>query len=177
MNALNNTAIRYGLILAAVGIVTQLAIYAINIELMANMSYGIVMLLITIAIVIYFAIQLRKIRGGFATFREMFGDIFTMLIISAVVGTIFNYVLFNFIDPKLSETLKEATIKNSEAMFAKLGMSGEQIDLALAEIEKQDMSMTIGKSLQQLVIAGIMQSIIGAILAAILKKNKPQEVF
>lgn len=174
---MNNTAIRYGLVLAAIGIISQLAIYTINVELMANMTSGIVMLLISIAIIIYFALQLRKARGGFATFGEMFGDIFTMLAISALIGTVFNYILFNFIDPELANTIKNLTIKNSEAMFAKLGMSAEQVDAALAEIEKQDMSMTIGKSVQQLAISGIMYAIIGAILAAILKKNKPEEVF
>lgn len=174
---MNNTAIRYGLVLAAIGIVSQLAIYTINVELMASMSSGLIMLVISIALIIYFARLLRQSRSGFATFKEMFGDIFTMLMISALVGAIFNYILFNFIDPELATTIKNLTIKNSEAMFVKLGMSAEQIDLALAEIEKQDMSMTIGKSVQQLAISGIIYAIIGAILAAILKKNKPEEVF
>ncbi|WP_250631937.1 DUF4199 domain-containing protein [Rhodoflexus caldus] len=174
---MNNTAIRYGLILAAIGIVSQLAIYMVNVELMASMSSGLIMLVISIVLIIYFARLLRQSRGGFATFREMFGDIFTMLMISALVGAIFNYILFNFIDPELATTIKNLTIKNSEAMFVKLGMSAEQIDLALAEIEKQDMSMTIGKSVQQLAVSGIVYAIISAILAAILKKNKPEEVF
>jgi hypothetical protein len=174
---MNNTAIRYGLILAAIGIVSQLAIYMINVELMASMSSGLIMLVISIVLIIYFARLLRQSRGGFATFGEMFGDIFTMLMISALVGAIFNYILFNFIDPELATTIKNLTIKNSEAMFVKLGMSAEQIDLALAEIEKQDMSMTIGKSVQQLAVSGIVYAIISVILAAILKKNKPEEVF
>jgi hypothetical protein len=174
---MNDTAIRYGLVLAAIGIISQLAIYTINVELMTDMTSGIIMLLINIAIIIYFALQLRKARGGFATFGEMFGDIFIMLAISALIGTVFNYILFNFIDPELSTTIKNLTIKNTEAMLTKFGMSGEQVDAALAEIEKQDMSMTIGKSVQQLAISGIMYAIIAAIMAAILKKSKPEEVF
>ncbi len=144
---------------------------------MASMSASLIMLVISIALMVYFARLLRQSRGGFATFGEMFGDIFTMLMINALVGAIFNYILFNLIDPELATTIKNLTIKNSEAMFVKLGMSAEQIDLALAEIEKQDMSMTIGKSVQQLAVSSIIYAIISAILAAILRKNKPEEVF
>ncbi|WP_448520442.1 DUF4199 domain-containing protein [Rhodoflexus sp.] len=174
---MNNTAIRYGLMLAAVGIVVQLLIYVVNVELMASMISSFVILLISIALIIYFARLLRQARGGFATFGEMFSDIFIMLMISAVAGIIFNYMLYNVIDPDLAETMKRAVIKNSESMFAKLGMSGEQVDAALAEIEKQDMSMTTGKSLQTLLGQGVFYAIISAIMAAIMKKNKPEETF
>ncbi|MCS7019724.1 MAG: DUF4199 domain-containing protein [Cytophagales bacterium] len=172
-----NTAIRYGLILGAISVIYKLATYAINVELLVSTSYQFIVFVVSVAVLIYFARLLRQARGGFASFKEMFGDIFTMLMISIVLDTIFNYILFNFIDPQLAETLKNATIKNAEAMFSKFGMSGEQVDAALAEIEKQDMSVTVTKSLQQILMLGIVCAIISAIVAAFMKKNKPEEAF
>lgn len=174
---MNQTAVRYGLVLAAIGIVTQLLIYIINVELMASIVFNFLVFIVSIAVLIYFARLLRQARGGFATFGEMFGDIFVMLMISAVAGTIFNYLLYNVIDPDLAETLKKAVIKSSEAMFVRLGMSGEQVDLALAEIEKQDMSMTVEKAIQQVVFSGIFYALVAAVMAAIMKRQKPEESF
>lgn len=173
---MKSKTVRYGFILAIISILVQILVYATNVEWMASVTYSLLSFLLSLILVIYFGLQLRKARGGFASFKEMFSDIFIMLLVAGVIGILFNYVLFNFIDPQLAETLKQAVIKNSQAMFSKIGMSDSEIDTALAEIEKQDMSVTLVKSIQQLGMVVTFSAIGAVILAAILKK-KPEEAF
>ena len=61
---------------------------------------------------------------------------YLVLVVSYVVGSLFNILLYNVIDPSLTEVVTELTIQNTIPMLESFGTPQEAIDAAVIEIEK-----------------------------------------
>jgi len=95
-------AINYGLIVSAISIGYTLVTYIINEAWMSSQVGGVLMLL-AILVVPYFGVrEFKKANEGYATFREAFSAYVLPLIVSAVVGLGFNWLLHNVIDADLA---------------------------------------------------------------------------
>jgi hypothetical protein len=93
--------------------------------------------------------------------------------VASFLGTIFSYVLYNFIDASLLDVQMEKAIETMEKMRGFMG--DEAADAAIASIEEEGVTFGPGKALigwiWGLFIPGI---IIALIMAAIVKKNNPE---
>lgn len=170
-----NSVAKYGVILGIIGIVLQMILYVMGPAAMVGTFYY-VMQIITFGLFIYFGIQLRKENGGYFTFGEAFKGVYLMGVVFTVLIFAFSWVLYNVIEPDLASQISDAVIEQTVSMLEKFGTPQEQIDQTVLQLEEQDYGMELGNMLKGLgmFLGG---GLIGAaIVAAIVKKRKPEEL-
>ena len=160
-------ALKWGLILGMTDIIIYLLAYIIDKSVMASMTLGLAMWVINIILLIIPVTIKRKELGGLISFNDAFVICFVVFIGGALLQTIFNYILYNLIDPGLTEFIKQKTIETTTALMEKLGTPQESIDKAIDDIQSKDFSQTPARISAQflfmLVYGGIISLIIGAI--------------
>jgi hypothetical protein len=172
---MNSKTLQYGLMMGAIQIVIALGFYAAGPEMMAGFLATSVSLLVTIGGIVFFAIKARTDNGGYFTFKEAFVATFVIGFTAAVVNSIFNYVLYNFIDPSLAAQIQEIALKTVESTMRSMGADEAAIAEGIAQAAKEDPSITIGKTLMGLGMGAGFGAVMSAIIAAIIKKENPDE--
>ncbi len=131
--------------------------------------------IIFLAVAILFTIQLRKAIGGYWSFSTALKNIFIMLAIAAVIGTV-GIGIFNMVNPNVQIEAIENTQNLTIEMMEANNMADDQIDTMLENLDQQKESlanMSIGQNLKGLAIALVLYFVLALILAAIFKKEKP----
>jgi len=166
-------AVKPGLIIGLVSLAATYLAYFIDSSLLGSAWFGLVALLITFALIIYFGRQYRSEIGGFMNFGTAFNYSFIVILISGVVSTIGMILLFQVIDPALPKVLSDLAFDNSMKMMASFGQNPDTLPPAtLDEIRKStEASFTLGGQLKNFGFSLIIYAIIALILAAILKKR------
>ena len=169
--ALNNA-----LIWAAINIAIFLLIYYVKPDLMGSFAFTGIQALVGIGLAIYFCIDMRKKIGGYWSFKEALGNIFTMFFIQAIIVFFFTIVFAKFIEPEYAVKMKEIVSVSTQEMLENIGMDQDKIDQAMAEsdirLEKQfnpglkDIAIGLGT-------VAIMYFVGALIFAAIFKKDQP----
>jgi hypothetical protein len=144
-----------------------------GIDFMMQTWWGIVQFVISLGLVVYFATIFRRAQGGYASFKEMFSISFGLYAASSFILTFFNILLYNFIDLEFAEMAKEVIIEKTYQMMEGFGASETMVDEAIEEIEKQD-SFSIASLAKGYVFGLPVYIVISLILAAFLKRNKPE---
>jgi hypothetical protein len=169
---LKSIATNYGLYLGVLMALLTVVSYAVNLELLTNMWYGIFILIAIIAFGIISVAKLKQAQNGFASFKEAFSSYFITVIIGLVISTFVSYLLFNFIDTDAADVLKEKTIEKTVQMMENFNTPNEAIAAAVDQIESQN-QWSIGNILKGLAGYIVFFSVIGLIVAAAMKKSKP----
>ena len=169
---LKSIATNYGLYLGVLMALLTVLSYAINLELLTNMWYGIFILIAIIAFGIISVAKLKQAQNGFASFKEAFSSYIITVIIGLVISTFVSYLLFNFIDTDAADVLKEKTIEKTVQMMENFNTPNEAIAAAVDQIESQN-QWSIGNILKGLAGYIVFFSVIGLIVAAAMKKSKP----
>ncbi len=160
-------ALNWGLIIGLVSIVYSVILYMLN--LMFNQALGYAGVIIIIA---GLAIAMKSYRdnvlGGIMPFGKAFGFGMLIIIVAALLGSIFTYLLYAVIDTGLSDRMLEFT---TEKMM-KRGVPEAQLDIFLERAAKFQKPLPVA-------ITGLVSSILGGvvlslIIAAIFKKEEPQ---
>jgi uncharacterized membrane protein (DUF106 family) len=174
-------AINYGLIVSAIAVGYTLVTYIINEAWMSSQVGGVVMLL-AILVVPYFGVrEFKKANEGYATFREAFSAYVLPLIFSAVVGLGFNWLLHNVIDADLAtrtgeriyEQFAEMPEEQRQGVMTFMG-AGNEAELKAKSIEMATEQATFMGILKSTGVGIIMYAVIGLIVAAVTKKNRPE---
>ncbi|WP_258928935.1 DUF4199 domain-containing protein [Flavobacterium davisii] len=117
---IKKNGVQYGLVIGLISILTTLFIYLINIELFTSGWITFVKYSLYLIIII---LLLRKTQKDFQTgitFKETFTTYFIATIIGIVMGTFFEVILFNLVDPSLKQSVKEIIIKETGECFKNL---------------------------------------------------------
>lgn len=169
-----NASVKYGLIFAAISIAYYLIAYVVDNSLFANWTMGILLFVALIVVLILGVREAKKKMGGFISFRDAFSTFVVGWIVNAVIGALFSILLFQVIDPGLAETVKELTMDRTIEMMESFNMSDEQIQEAIAQTEEQmSDQFSTGKQLMGILWNIVFGTIIGLIVAAAMKKDKP----
>ncbi|MGJ1204288.1 DUF4199 domain-containing protein [Sphingobacterium lactis] len=131
--------------------------------------------IIFLAVAILFTIQLRKAIGGYWSFSTALKNIFIMLAIAAVIGTV-GIGIFNMVNPNVQIEAIENTQNLTIEMMEANNMADDQIDTMLEGLDQQKESlanMSFGQNLKGLAISLVLYFVLALILAAIFKKEKP----
>ena len=170
---MENNSVRFGVI-AGLGVaIYQLLLYFINSEMILG-SYAYVAWVIYIFCMWKAASLDKAANNGYISFRGAFKSSFVVFVITGLIATIFQYILFTVIDPGLAEMIQEKALESFQQSAEAQGLEegSEQYETALEytlKFSKPSImiySIFYGVSL----IGG---AIISAIIAAIIKKNKP----
>ena len=147
--------------------------YAVYLDLFTKWWFGIGSLLLIIVFGIISSVKARKLLGGFISFKNAFTAYFITILVALVISTIVNLIIFNVVDPDAALVLKEKIIESQMAMMERFGAPHESIDQAIAEMRAQDNMFSIGSIFKSLAYQLVGFSIVGLIVAAVVKRKDP----
>ena len=168
--------LKWGLIYGLAGIILYTLVYAINRGYLVSFGVGAFMLLVSILLLIYPIYLYRKENGGLLTFKDAF--LLSILIFagSSLLSTIYQFMLYNVIDPTLPEFIKNSTIEKTVAMMEKFGADQEAVDKTLEELNNQDFNFSGSRLGQSYLLGLLFGAFISLIVAAIFRKQpKPED--
>ncbi len=171
-NSIKSSAINYGLYLGGLLSLIIVSIYAIDLSLMVNMWLGIGLLLVVVGFGVVSVAKSKSILEGFISFKQAFSSYFITIAIGLAINVLVSAILFNFIDPEAAEFIKEKTVEVTIQMMEGFGAPAETIAEAVENIESQN-QYSLVNILKSLVWSLVLQSVIGLIVAAIMKKTNP----
>lgn len=173
--AVKKNGVTFGVILGIVSVLITAGIYATDVTNFVNWMLGIGIFVISLTILIIAVAKAKKAQEGYITFKEAFTTYFIAAAIGAGIATLFNIILFNVIDPAAKEIVTEETINMSVEWMQKAGSSSDDIRKIVEEARKTDSFGTV--SLIKNYFFGLLfHIIVGLIVAAAFKKNKPEFV-
>ncbi len=173
---LKTEALKNGAIWGAINLVIFLVTWYIMPSLMSSYWYAGLTAVVGLSLAIFFCIDLRKKAGGYWTFGEALWPIFAMFLASMAIVFLFTILFGKFIDPTYPVKMKELTLESSEKMMNSLGVTGESMDVAMAEAAKnaeKQFSPTFSEGILGFGIASIFYFIGALIFALIFKKTNP----
>lgn len=129
-----NAGLKNGLIYGLVSIVIGLVIYLINARMLFSSWYMILGFILMFGFMAKACIDARNNNGGFISFGDAFMAAWITVMVGAVLGMIWQYVLNTFIDPSLVELQQEATAEWIGGLFEGIGMDKETL---LEQMEAQ----------------------------------------
>lgn len=164
-----STGIRYGLILAMIGILMFIVYTILSVDFTGWARWLFYPVYIVIIILAH---QYYKSNGdGFMSYGQGLGIAFWISLISSSISSVFTYLYVKFFDNSMIEMIKQ---KQIESMQDK-GMSQEQIDQAMK-------FASMFTSPEAILIFGIIGGIIalvilGLIISIFTQKNNPKPAF
>lgn len=165
--------VTFGLIAGGISAGYTLIAYLIDQELFVNWWAGIVLWVVTLTVMVLAVSRIKKEQSGYISFKEGFTSFFLTWAICAVIGVVMNLLLFTVIDPGAAEGIREMAIEAQIEMFEGFGMSDEDMLEQIERVENMD-QFAIGAQLQGLVYSLLFGAVIGLIVAAAFKKNRPE---
>lgn len=169
----NEIPVKWGIIISILNVIffTILNKFVLSSEKMTSYYAGLALtFIVTIILLSLSATRQRKAMGGYITFKECFRGLFISILIICVVAGLYQLIYLKFIDPSFPERMKEASI----AMAERMGAPQEKLDEVAAKMDEQVADRNnVGKQLLSILWAVVFYSIIGFIISAVVKRNKP----
>mgnify|MGYP003665277239 CR=1 FL=1 len=171
--SLKSVAINYGMYLGAILSLLTVIGYAVSLDLFTQIWFGISFLVIIIVLGILSVSQSKKLSGGFISFKNAFTSYFITILIGLIISAVVSIIIFNFIDPEAATVLQEKIIDSQMERLKSFNVPTEAIAEAMEKMENQGNMYSIGNILQSIIwqLAGF--SVVGLIVAAVMKKNTP----
>lgn len=166
-----SNGIKFGLIMGILAVILTAAIYTIDISLFTSWWLGLTLMFVYLIIFIVALVSTKKQLNGVMTFKEAFTTYFLVALVGVTISTLFNYVLFNLVDPGAKETLADLTAKATSEMMAKFGAPQSEIDKALEGMEEVDNYSPA--NLAKGWIISILISAVFGLLFALIFRSKP----
>ena len=167
-----NVGVTYGLISGLASVIFTLLLYLNGAKsFVSPIAYA--GILIPIVIAVLAGIKQKKIDSGYLDFAGALKVVFTTFVIGTIISIVFNYVLLNIIDVPFREALTQESTEKMQEWMAKFGTPQEAIDKATEESLKGN-NYSIGKQTLSGAFMCIFWFIVSLIIAAIIKKKKPE---
>jgi hypothetical protein len=131
--------------------------------------YKFITYIIILAVFIFAGISRRKELGGFANFKTIFQTLLVTIVITELFYALFNYIYLNYIDPQFMDNFLSNTLNWMENN----NVPQEQIDKQFKNYKENASNPTLKNTAVGIGLWIIIDSIIGLIIAGILKKEKP----
>ncbi|MES2386957.1 MAG: DUF4199 domain-containing protein [Bacteroidota bacterium] len=168
-------AINIGLISGGINVVIMLAKFLAGYEVYFNM-WTLLQIPLVWGLIVCLNMNIRKQRPDpYMTWQHAFFLLMISFITCDILVQFFNYILNNFIDPDLPRVTYEFARNKTESMMIQFGAPQEKIDIALEEMEKKrgDFNITPLSVLIQIGKSTLFYAAISALLALIVRKNRP----
>jgi hypothetical protein len=170
---IKRNGVTFGVLTGILSALITATIYAVDLNLFVSWWVGIVSILVYLILGIILLSKTKKEMNGLFVFKDAFTTYFICAVIAIAIGTVFNILLFNVIDPSAQDTLKEITIKNAVAMMQKFNSPAAAINEMIAKM-KENNPYSVVELLKGSIFSMVFSSIIGLIMAAFFK-SKSQE--
>lgn len=178
---MDNPMIKWGLYYGFASVAFTILSYFVNKDWLfgSGIAMGIGLIMAIGAVVLAMK-EVRTEQEGYLGFGEAMKVGLGVFVLGVLISSLFQWVLFNFIDTSLIEASKEYAIESVRSMSEKMGdmmnMSEEQMEEMVAKTEEEMANMGNPMSLGSVVQTWLLASLIGGlplnlILAAIMKKS------
>lgn len=175
MEASRKNSMNYGLILGILLIVLTTVVYSIDLSLFTSSWIGILNIVIITLFGVLATIKNKTNLDGFINFKSAFTSFFITVVLGAFISTVFSIILFNYVDPEAKAVITENIIKYTVEMMEKFGAKASDVNTMAAEMQKTDSFGALGQ-LKGFAFNTILYSIIGLIVALIIKKERPESI-
>lgn len=164
-----NTAVLFGFINGGVSILFTVLLYLGGVDTFVS-PVAYLGLVLPVVVCVIGALLIKKHHGGFLEFRDALKATFIILVIGSLIVTIFQFILFNYIDVPFREALAQVTAQKAEQLMHKLGMPEDQIDKAVEETLNTN-NYTVGRLMLGFVFSCIGSFVVALIISAIIKRK------
>jgi hypothetical protein len=165
--------ILFGLLGSAITSGITLILYMLDKSLLANWLVGIVFLLFFLAWPIIGAVSAKRQNEGHIALPKALLMVVVVGMSYMIGATIFAALLYNVVDPDLPEYLTEASVE--QMMVFMDGMPEEMIDEQISAVEERMAGQTtIVGQLTSLMFMLVVYSVLGVIVALIIRSKNPQ---
>lgn len=172
----NAIPVRWGIIISIVSILifTIVSMFLMeSLGVMASTITGIVSFIIVMVMLGMMATQQKKAMGGYITFRQAFQAIFLSILIIVVISQVYTFIYLKWIDPTYTERMMEMAAN----MTSNLTGSEEAADQVRAQTEAEAAKQfTFSRQAMGFAMSLIVYSLFGFVVAAIVKRNKPEHL-
>ena len=165
---IKKNGITFGVISGVLSILTTTIMYVVDLELFVSPWIGLISILIYVALGIVLLSKTKKDLNGQFVFKEAFTTYFIFVVVGILISVIFNFVLFNYIDPSAKETIKELSMKMMSKFMQKFNAPASAVNEALRGLKEND-QYSIGNLFKGALTGILVSSVFGLILAAIFK--------
>ncbi len=170
-------ALKWGAIMGIINMVIGILIYAIDYTMMADWKLGILVICIVIGMTIYTGINYRNQIGGLLPYGKAFQHGLVFMIVGGVIYSLYNLLLYTVIDPELPSKLIDVTLEKTEQMLENFGMSGDQLDKAMADAKKRsEGQFSIKGVFTGFAFSIIFYAVIALITSLVTRRNPPEEI-
>lgn len=167
--------VTFGILIGIVFALITATMYTIDLKLFVAGWIGATSFAVILIISILLLLKTKKDMNGIFVFKDAFTTYFIAILIGVLISTLFNIVLFNFIDPEAKETVGKLLMKFMRETLQTFGTPAAGIEEAMSKMRDSN-PYSIAELLKGLVFSLVGYSILGLILAAIFKsKSTPQE--
>lgn len=172
----NKEIFQFGILSSLFAILVLVVIYIIGAEYIMSPLAWIASYIMPLFFSIWASITVKRKQEGFIEFKEVLKINFGVLVLTGITSTLYSYVMFNFIDPPFAESLKQITIEKTIEFMNKFKVPETEIDKAVDELIQKDLwsFSSLMKSLANVCIFYFIEALI---VAAIIKKKKPEDIF
>ncbi|WP_294825164.1 DUF4199 domain-containing protein [uncultured Flavobacterium sp.] len=171
--AVKKNGVNFGLIVGVVSIVITSIMYAVDVKMFANYWIGICLFIVNLVLGIVAVAKAKKAMGGYISFKDAFTTYFIAMAIGALIGSVFMFLLFNVIDPGAKEIIMERVVEMTVSMMEGFGAKSEDIRKTVEDMKATD-SFGLVSQIKSYFGGLVMYIVIGLIVAASMKKNKPE---
>lgn len=170
-------------VLQATGIVAAVAIffvalsYAIGADFMVGPWANLIGFVGVLIALIITGKKYRTAIGGIISFGAMWKFLVCVTIIFSVALGLFEYLLFQVIDPEFYQVLTEKTLEITYQRFQDFGIPEDQMTKVMEDTQKRiEAQSTFKGVLMGMGVRIALYGIISLIIAAVLKKKDPEQL-
>lgn len=163
-------ALIYGAILGGAGVLVGLILYFMDLSTETWAQW--IGLAVALAVMIYCLVAYRnEYLGGFASYGQIFKMAVVIGLISAIIGAIWQYLMFGVLDPDLVDKVRIAA---EERIMNNPRIPESFYDQAMERVEK---SLTLQRMVMNALIWGfVLNVILGLIISAFVKKEQKADI-
>jgi len=170
-----NPGIKWGLIASVVIVLAGLGLYYTDQQTLFSLKFNFIQLFICAVTGLLAGLEQKRKAGGYSSFKEALQPVFITFVIGTLVGTLFMYIIANYVDPGLPARMKAGDLKALEQMEAKqkaAGINDSRLNEQLTQLKQQDYSLTLVASILSYLTGLFLDFIIAAILAVVIRKKQ-----
>lgn len=175
---MTNKILVNGVITGAVTSLYMALLYSAGMETFSNWLLSSLMYPIIIGLTCYFTAQLKKqfLEEAF-NFLQTFVVILSIMMVAALVSTVWNIILFNVIDTSLAKELSERILEQTAETMEKWGAPESTMKETLKGMRDLPSQFKPIAQLLSWLKGGIFMAIISLICAVFMRRKEPKNPF
>ncbi len=172
----NKETLQYGLFSAVAAIFVFVVLYIMGAEYFLSPAAWISSYFLPIIFAVLGCLQVKKKNNGYLNFNEALKISFGIFVVTGIATTIVSYFIYNFLDVAFAERMKQLTIEKAQEYMLKYNVPESRIDDEINKIAEEAL-FSFGSLMKAFAYSCILYFIEALILAAIIKKKKPELEF